>query len=844
MMLPEYEIQYSTDLQNWKPIGGKVRALSGVSGPLLSLSLDQQQGPIFYRIIADTSSVTANEIGDGGADEFGYSSEFGSQLSLIGPLSVQDFATNSAGIAYLPQLTWDPTTAQFWTNFNSTNIFYDKLGLAGTAPYNFQLDSNEFGIFTNNGFVVSERLGSPSFGDAFYKVFNADLPVFVSADSALHAWHRSYQEMLSELEELQLSTLLEQVVTNMSAQLPQTWQVYGQGPLSNSIVDADYFLTVARSLWAGQQVSSALPSLDTDQAVAMTLMAINSHGAIDQFPIFGGFRGMDFSQFIVRGHYTESDRLTRYFLTMMWCGRTDLRLVTYPPNKEDDIRQLGTAIVMNHLLTNAGQFQNWSGIEQITRAFVGPTDSMTFAQFQDLLAAAGIHSLADVPDLSTVTNLQARLLTGELGVQSIHSDFIYSPYSPEQVKMARSFTLCGQKFILDSWAFSQVVFDRVLWARDGSANEIFGKVLRRKPSALDMAFSVLGNNQTVPQLVARMTSTNGVPFRDGPQLPYQHNLLAVRDVIDAQQPGVWTNNIYSAWLSALRGLSGPTTDSTYPESMRTRAWAMKTLETQLASWAELRHDTVLYGKQSYTEPILCGYPAGFVEPRPEFWRVMKSMANVAALAISQLSLSGSVTVPGRGQPGFPPPLISVDLAFLQSRQVSFLNNFAAQMSTLESIATKERQQQPLSFEETDFLKNIVEVAVFYTNYRQWNGWYPDLFYKNSFSHPTDQAPCDIWDALVTDVHTDLPDPTVGDPGAVIHEGIADVNMLLIAVDNGPDHMVYAGPVFSHYEFEVPGVNRVTDDAWMANVKAGQKPPPAEWTKSYLVPGTMTIPRIQ
>jgi hypothetical protein len=558
---------------------------------------------------------------------------------------------------------------------------------------------------------------------------------------------------------------------------------------------------------------------------------------------------MDFSQFIVRGHYTESARLGAYFLCMMWCGRTDLRLVTFPPNKEDDIRQLGTAIVMNHLLNQAGQFQNWSSIEQITRAFVGVTDSMTFAQLRDLLAGASIHSLDDVPDLSTLTNLQARLLTGELGAQSIHSDFIYSPFSPEHVKMARSFTLCGQKFIIDSWALSQVVFDRILWTPDYSTNILFGKVIRRKPSSLDMAFSVLGNDQTVPDLVARMTNDNGVAFRDGPHLPYQHNLLAARRVIDKQDPGIWNDNIYTAWLAALRTLSGPTTDSTYPESMRTRAWAMKTLETQLASWTELRHDTVLYGKQSYTEPILCGYPAGFVDPRPEFWHQMKTLANVAASAIAQLPLSGLISVPGRdnyvGGGFFPtPPPVTFDLGFVQSAQISFLTNFAARMSTLESIATKERQQEPLSLEETDFLKNIVEVTVFYTNYRKWNGWYPGLFYKNAFAQPTDQAQCDIWDALVTDVHTDLPDNVVGDPGAVIHEGVADVNMLLIAVDNGPDRMVYAGPVFSHYEFEVPGVNRMTDEDWKAQVQANQKPTPAEWTKSYLVPGTMTIPRIQ
>ena len=168
----------------------------------------------------------------------------------------------------------------------------------------------------------------------------------------------------------------------------------------------------------------------------------------------------------MRGHYNNSDRLRRYFKTMMWCGRIDLRVATFAPNKEDDIRQLGTAIVLNHLLNQAGQYTNWSVIEQITRAFVGMTDSMTFAQLNDLLANANIHSPADVPDWLTLTNLQTRLLTGELGLPSIKGDVFYSPLSRDQVKLPRSFTVCGQKFVLDSWAFSQVVYDSILWAPD------------------------------------------------------------------------------------------------------------------------------------------------------------------------------------------------------------------------------------------------------------------------------------------------------------------------------------------------------------------------------------------
>ena len=838
VLFPEYEVQTSADLLHWQPIGGKVRGIDGRSGSLLSLSFDKQPGPIFYRISAEPNSQTPNQTGSGGAEVFGYNDQFQKEIQPLDQLSVGDFATNGANINYLPQLSWDPTTAQFWTNFNSTNLLSLRYYYTDLF-YNFRLDTNELPRFLTNGFVVSERMGCPTFGDAYYRIFNADLPVFVSADSALHAWHRSYQSMMEELEEVQLSTLLSGIISNMSLQLPQVWQQYAQGPLHDSLLDADLYLTVARSLWAGQQVPTALSDPGVEQQVAPLLTAINGL-AVQQVPLFGSNRVVDFSQFKIRGHYDASERLRRYFRTTMWCSRIDLRLATFSPNEENDIRQLGTAVVLQYLLQQSGQSTAWSSLEQITRVFVGPTDSMTFAQLGDLLAAANIHSPADVPDLLTLTNLQTRLLTGELGVQSIHSDFFYSPLSRQQIKLPRSFTVCGQKFVMDSWAFSQVVFDRILWQPDDPPRILDGKVIRRKPTCLDVAFSIFGNDQTVPDLVARILDTNGVPFRDG--LPYQHNLLAVRRVMDNQDPGIWTNNIYTAWLAALRALSAPTTDPKYPEVMRTRAWAMKTLSTQLASWTELRHDTLLYAKQSYTEPLLCGYPAGFVEPRPEFWQQMQNLADLTARAIKSLPLSGSVTVQSR-DPWFPIQL-TFNLGDIQSNQVAFLGDFSVHMGALHGMAEKELAQQPFSQGETDALKNIVERTADYTGERRWNGWYPQLFYTNALGglYAYQKPGCDQWDPLVADVHTDLPDPIVNDPGAVIHEATGNVHMMLIAVDNGPDRMVYVGPVLSHYEFELPGVTRASDTDWQLIVNSSQKPLPPDWTRSYLVPGPFTFPR--
>lgn len=843
-VFPEYTVQRSRDLMNWEPVGGKVRGISGVSGEQLTMSLMPDNDPGFYRVIVSTNSLNTQQTGAGGAEVFGYGSRFGDELAKIGLLSVDSFAANWPQPSYLPQITWDPTTAAYWTNFNVDIAVWNATYSPSKQEPRFtdyRLNASELAIFKKNGFMVSERLSSPSFADSYYKIFTDDLPVFISTDSVLQAWHRTYVEMLEEIEELQMATLLEAVVTNMSAQLPKVWQQYGNGPLQNSILDADYYLCVARSLLAGSQAPSALGISSQDIAVTTNLNAIYAEGYVDDFVIFGANRPMDFSQFKVRGHYTNSKRLGRYFQAMMWCGRVDFRLATFAPNKENDIRHLGTAVVLNHLLKQSNQYENWAAIENITRQFVGVTDSMTFAQLDGLLNAASIQSPADVVSLTTLTNLQTRLLTGELGVQSVRGDVFASPLSREQLKLPRSFTICGQKFAMDSWALSQVVFDSILWSPDEAGKVFDGKVWRRKPSCLDVAFSVFGNDQVVRDLVVRINTQNGVHFRDG--LPYQHNLSAVRKVIDGQDASIWTNNIYTAWIAALRALSAPTVDSKYPEAMRTRAWANKTLNTQLASWTALRHDTVLYVKQSYTSGAVCSYPAGFVEPRPEFWQRMADMAQLTAGVISNLPLSGTVSVPSReeGQQGY---LVSYDLAQVKQKQITCLTNFAAKMRILKSISDKELAQQPLSQTETDFFKNTVErIEAYASGLRSYTGWYPVLFYKNIFADLAfgQNQGSDLWDAIVTDVHTDVPDDQSGDPGAVIHEGIGHVHLLMIAVDNGPDRMVYAGPVLSHYEFAIPGMARMNDDEWKTNLKNGKKPASPSWTESYLVPANYTLP---
>ncbi len=732
-----------------------------------------------------------------------YTAVFDEELRKIGQISTKQFANRYPAKAdYLPGLGWDATSAKFWDKFNLDPKKARPAHLSPQTMYDdFRLNADELAAFQKNGFVVSERLGAESFAEIYYRIFSRDLPVYVSSDAVLHAWHRSYDAMLEELEEHYLAPTLAEILDGMAAALPDARRTYGKGVLADGVTDADYFLAVARSLLAGKPAPS---HFGQDRRVADTLAACDAL-QMQEFPLFGRDRITDFSQFKPRGHYDTSEALRRYFRAMMWCGRIDLRVAGNP--EEASPREMASAVVLHDLLTRSGKAGQWDRFDRLLQTFVGRTDSMTFAQLGQVLAEAGVRAPADVKDLAALGDIQAKVQEGKLGLQHIRGDAYFSPFGPDKVQLPRSFTVLGQKFALDSWALSKVVYDDVFWDEDGVRTEQ-DKVQRRVPSCLDAAFAVFGNDQVVPELVARMNDRKGRRFRDG--LNYQHNLAAARAVVDAHSPAAWEENLYTNWLACLRELSKPTTDAKYPQAMRTRAWAMKSLNTQMASWAQLRHDTVLYVKQSYTGVPACEYPAGYVEPVPHFWARLAKTATLAADLIERTPF------PQKAQK-------------LQVRQTVFLRDFAKQVAILKGIADKELAETPLSEGEVKFLKELIQAARHGSGSTRYGGWYPGLFYK-------ERPDSGVWDATVADVHTDPPAPIIGDPGCVLHQGVGNVDLLLIAVDSGKDRMVYAGPVLSHYEFEMAGVARKSDAEWRADLRAGKLPPRPEWTRSYLVPG--------
>lgn len=231
-----------------------------------------------------------------------YIATFNEELPQIGQISPQKFAEQFDSKAnYLPQISWDPTTAEFWDEFNlAPEENNNRPHRKNRRDADFRLNAQELEVFLKFGFVVSERLGAKNLTDLFYRIYSNDLPVFVSADAILHAWHRSYDAILEELEETYLARTLGEILEGMAQAIPEALAQYGKGLLNQSLRDVDYFLAVGRSLLTGTIVTT---HLNQDDWVRRTLEAVERQQLEKTFNLFGRNRQLDFSQFKVRGHY-------------------------------------------------------------------------------------------------------------------------------------------------------------------------------------------------------------------------------------------------------------------------------------------------------------------------------------------------------------------------------------------------------------------------------------------------------------------------------------------------------------------------------------------------------------
>jgi hypothetical protein len=560
----------------------------------------------------------------------------------------------------------------------------------------------------------------------------------------------------------------------------------------------------------------------------------------------------DYSQYVPRGHYTKSEKLKNYFKTMMWYGRMTAlikgspvlsegrSMCTGPMNgiiSEYDakIQTLQASLIAKKFLESQSIQQNWQRMYAITGFFVGFSDDLGPYEYSAVLMSLFEESIISQDLEEKYSDIRDILLDlpygpkiyGGLGACEMFMPC--PPLSDEEIQElkvqakklleeTKGFRMMGQRFTIDSWLFSEIV------------SPYSGEYTGQKPPlpTEEKPFTFHWNDPYTEYRKNRpftwvktdvkacpppaMREVKGFPrgldimalfgsdrakeiladLGDAEYSDYEKKFSELKTEIDSLSTDDWFKNLYWNWLYVLRSLLGEFGEG-YQTFMQTKAWQDKELNTALASWAELRHDTILYVKQSYTMAELGGGPmppiVGYVEPVPEFYARLLTLTEMT----------------NKGLKGLVPQ------EELEELKIEYaLNRFSEILTRLLEISEKELENKSLTDGEYRFIENFGSISEGLIETVSGGDVDPDIFKT----------------ILVADVHTD------GNTEKVLEEGVGYIKTLVVAYKLPEGHvLVGVGPAFSYYEFKQPMENRLTDEAWREILNT-QHPPEPEWTKSF------------
>jgi hypothetical protein len=679
----------------------------------------------------------------------------------------------------------------------------------------FSLTDSQKALLQSNGFFVRDYGTVDDIIQPYEDMKLFDIPVFVTSDTLLHLYHIQFDEILKGVEEREFFDKILDLSSALFEKSQEDYETFIDDDLQEAARRNIAFFGVALSLLQTateeynesediREVTFTIPSYVHDD-VSEELTYIEAYDAFYESPIFHYLE--DYSQYEPRGHYTRSEKLRRYFKAMMWYGRMSFLMKGGSPycqecefliSAEDaKIQTIQASLIATALPTvpvgNETVEDLWTRIYTVTSFFVGAADDLTPYEYLDCIQDVfgtefNATELADDEKLLALKIQLAQLRNPEIygGTGQI---IVYDPFGNfsiedlyEVLEKTKGMRLMGQRYIPDSYMFQQLVFPAVdpylgtgapfTWAISPS-----GESGRFFPRGLDV-MAVLGSERALEILENEGDTEYG---------DYDEQLTKLQENFSSLNVTEWNRNLYFSWIYTLKSLLKEY-NASYPTFMQTKMWVDKQLHTALASWAELRHDTILYAKQSYTPIKATGMPpqekpvVGYVEPVPEFY--------IRILALTRMTRSGLT-----------------DLNVLNDTEINRLNDLEDVLQRVITISKDELENQELTDDDYEFIRNFGE---------NLSGIVTGV--NNEGKQTT----------IIADVHTDT------NTNQVLEEGVGYVDLILVAYTY-PDGriMMGAGPVFSYYEFKHPLENRLTDKQWKDMLGTNEEPPRPEWIGSFV-----------
>jgi hypothetical protein len=653
----------------------------------------------------------------------------------------------------------------------------------------FILSGEQLARLERDGVVVSPGV-EKEFFTLYERARYDNVPIFVTSDSLLHSYHLLFDKVLRTAETSHFIPLLAELNQALLAQAEAQYVEFQGTPWEEAAMRTVAFVGVGSRLQDPAVVVPAYAAGLVDQEIAL----VEAAAGILPSPLFPGLEfGEDYTQYIPRGHYTRSEALQAYFKSMMWYGRMTFRLKTKQP--EVGRAETRSALLLVRALRDcqvSGRpaMEAWADLYSPTVFFVGRSDDLTPSQYLPLIdqvygPQAGPEQLTDEARLDLFIEIADRLPPPRiLGIVISEND--------DEVAQTKGLRFMGQRFVPDAYIFRQLMYRNV-----GTPDHA-----RRLPKGLDIP-AAMGSARAY-QLLDEMGETA--------YANYPAQMDKMRTWLSGLPAAEWTETLYNAWLYSFYPLLA-VPGQAMPAFMQSRAWLDKQLNTVLGSWAELKHDTILYAKQAYAElgggppPPEPVPPRGYVEPVPQFF------ARLAALT--------AMTSEGLSSRGM-----------LEDADRSNLERLHGLATRFQAMAEKELNGEALTEDD-------------YTLIRFYGGDLEHLVMASADSDTTDAFARQYMDedpqaAVIADVATDPDHNADGISGpAVLEVAVGRVDELhavvpLVEADGSISLQIAKGGVFSYHEFVWPAADRLTDEKWRALLEGGQAPPQPAWSSGFKV----------
>ena len=579
-------------------------------------------------------------------------------------------------------------------------------------------------------------------------------PSFVTTDLYLQLYHLYFDAMLRDVEEQCFYPLLGQFCRE--ARQKFTARQYDE---------ASRLDTLAATTWLNTYFTVAIALLH-EQAPKDNPVALTEYNQVmksaNNTSAFLGYTDVPFeySLFRPRGHYTRSDTLKRYFRTMMW-------LQTVPFRTDVPLDMFKASLLANEVYYDKKLNAIYKKLTEPLDWLMGKPDDVSIMQMGELLAEMG---------------------TGDIDPNQLGKKI--DEIAEKQTRLRPKFQRTGrnkvrlmpQRYQPDAEVLQEMV-------------DYDSKVSKRPvPSGLDV-MAAMGMSQAEQIL---MKEQDEAKRWDG----FKSALQRMKQTMDSVN---WNGNVANVWLSALQLLNQQEPDAPY--FMLTAQWGKKSLNAALASWAELKHDAILYAKQPMGAECGGGGPPdpvvkGYVEPNVKFWqRAITLLESTETLFNTYgLATERSKTITGR---------------------VKDMAQFLLRMSNVELAGNEPTD------EEYDQLKAI-GAAFENMSLELIRNPNQELYEWDAVQGPERNV------ALIADVYTANADNNPDK--SILYAGVGQADEIYVVVEVKGYLYLMRGGVFSYRELTRPySEQRMNDEEWQQKLEQEPRLGVPKWMDEITVP---------